>query len=428
MLTRENYRPRVVDSELRELLDTMGAVLIQGPKWCGKTTTGAQCAGTVVSLDNPADRERNQLMSELEPSRLLSGEEPVLLDEWQLAPRLWDAARWECDQRGGPGHFIFTGSSTPQDRSEILHSGTGRFGFLTMRTMSLYESGESTGAVSVRSLFDGARSGTYDAGLSLEAVARLVCRGGWPGCLRLREGAQMGVAGQYYEALVREDMPRVGGVIYDRGVVESVIRSLARHQGAAVGLEAIVRDSPPESELEFDLAEAVGTYLRALQRMFVTEDLPAWQPNLRSRAVARATPVRYYSDPSIAATALGATPAALLRDLNTFGLLFETLALRDLRVYSGPITARVARYRDKEGLECDAVVELRDGRYGLVEMKLGGKSAIEAGAATLIRLSARLDEASMGAPAFMMVLTATGQLAYPRPDGVWVVPIGVLGP
>ncbi len=420
----KHYRKRIADALLERKLEGKGAVIIEGPKWCGKTTTAEQIASSVIYMDEPSMRMQNISMAELSPQRLLSGTIPRLIDEWQLAPKLWDAIRFEVDHRDGLGQFILTGSSVPADATSIAHSGTGRFSWLTMRPMSLYESGDSSGDVSLEKLFDGNAEICGESMLSIERLAFLVCRGGWPKSIDMRDEIALDQAMDYLDAVIHSDINRADNVQKNPERVMRLMRSYARNQGCQVAASALARDieanGSPISE------ETVASYVNALRMIFVIEDMPAWNPNLRSKTAIRSSDTRYYVDPSIASAALGLGPNDLINDLNTFGILFETLCIRDLRVYSDAINGKVYHYRDKGGLECDAVIHLRNGRYGLIEIKLGGDSLIEEGVKNLKALESRIDTDKMNPPAFLMVLTGLGDYAYRRNDGIYVVPISCL--
>lgn len=419
------YRKRIADEILKRKLEGKGAVLIEGPKWCGKTTTAEQIAASVLYMDEPEKKEQNITMSETNPRRLLMGETPRLIDEWQLAPKLWDTIRFEVDHRGEPGQFILTGSAVPADTTDITHSGTGRFTFLTMRPMSLYESGDSTGEVSLKVLFDGSADVDGSAHLDMERLSFLVCRGGWPQAVDLRDEIALDQATDYYDAVVHADINRADHVQKDAGRVRRLMRSYARHQGGQVPCTLLAQDVGANEEAPIS-EETVASYVNALRKIFVVEDMPAWNPNLRSKTAIRSSDTRYYIDPSIAAAALEIGPDDLLNDLKTFGFLFETLCVRDLRVFADALNGGVFHYRDKDGQECDAVIHLKNGRYGLIEIKLGGDRLIEEGAKNLLALDAKLDKDRMRAPSFLMVLTGVGDYAYRRRDGVYVVPIGCL--
>ncbi len=421
----KQYKKRIADDILKRKLEGKGAVLIEGPKWCGKTTTAEQIAASVLYMDDPEKKEQNITMSELNPKRLLKGNTPRLIDEWQLAPKLWDAIRFEVDHRGELGQFVLTGSAVPADTAKITHSGTGRFTWLLMRPMSLYESGESTGEVSLKDLFEGQEDIDGESHIDIDQLAFLVCRGGWPQAVGMRDEIALDQAIDYYEAVVHTDIQRADHVRKNPERVKRLMRSYARNQGGQIPNTVIAQDVAANDESSMD-EETVASYLNALRKIFVVEDMPAWNPNLRSKTAIRSSDTRYYIDPSIAAAALGIGPNDLITDLKTFGFLFETLCVRDLRIFADSLNGGVYHYRDKDGLECDAVVHLRNGLYGLVEIKLGGDRLVEEGAANLKTLKSKIDTDKMKAPSFLMVLTGTGDYAYRRPDGVYVVPIGCL--
>ena len=359
-------------------------------------------------------------MSELNPKRLLKGAAPRLIDEWQLAPKLWDAIRFEVDHRGELGQ-----SAVPADTKEITHSGTGRFTWLTMRPMSLYESGDSTGDVSLKELFDGANEIDGVSELGIDRLAFLVCRGGWPQSVNMRDEIALDQAMDYYDAVVRSDINRADNIQKNPEKVRRLMRSYARNQGSQVPNTVLAQDVSANDEGPIN-DETVASYISALRKIFVVEDMPAWNPNLRSKTAIRSSDTRYYIDPSIAAAALGIGPNDLINDLKTFGFLFETLCIRDLRVFADALNGEVYHYRDKDGQECDAVVHLKNGKYGLIEIKLGGDKLIEEGAKSLKAMESKIDTDKMNTPSFLMVLTGTGDYAYRRQDGVYVVPIGCL--
>lgn len=421
----KKYRKRIADDILIRKLEGKGAVLIEGPKWCGKTTTAEQLAASILYMDDPEKKEQNIIMSELNPKLLLKGEVPRLIDEWQLAPKLWDAIRFEVDHRGELGQFVLTGSAVPPDTKEITHSGTGRFTWLTMRPMSLYESEDSTGEVSLHDLFTGTTEIEGESNLSIERLAFLVCRGGWPQSIDMRDEIALDQAMDYYDAVVHFDINRVDNVQKNPERVRRLMRSYARNQGSQVPNTVLAQDVTVNDELSIG-DDTVASYVNALRKIFVVEDLPAWNPNLRSKTAIRSSDTRYYIDPSIAAAALGIGPNDLMNDLKTFGFLFETLCIRDLRVFADSLNGNVYHYRDKDGQECDAVIHLRNGKYGLIEIKLGGDKLIEEGAKSLKAMEAKIDTDKMNDPSFLMVLTGTGDYAYRRKDGVYVVPIGCL--
>ncbi len=421
-----NYMPRVVDSVLERKLSGKGAVLIEGAKWCGKTTTAEQHAASVLSLSNPDTLAQSRAMAELQPMRLLQGGAPRLLDEWQLIPQLWDAVRFEVDQRRQPGQFILTGSAVPPSLKDVRHTGTGRFAWVRMRPMSLLESGDSSGAVSLRRLFAGEEEVDGENPLDLERVAWLVCRGGWPQAIPLKGDAALEQALDYHVAVIRQDASRVDGVMRSPDRVRRFLRSYARLQGTQASQQSICADLGAGRSTGFS-ADTVHSYLEALRKIFVIEDLETWMPDLRARVAIRTAETRFFTDPSIAVAALGVGPADLLDDLRSFGFFFEALSVRDLRVFAEALDGSLYHYRDSSGLECDAVLHRRNGTYGLIEVKLGGERLIEEGAANLRKLVAKLDLQKMRAPSFQMVLVAEGKYAYRRKDGVLVVPLGCLG-
>lgn len=422
----KKYKKRIADQLLSEQLEAAGVVLVQGPKWCGKTTTAQQAARSSIFLDNPATMKANLMLAEANPELILDGKTPRLVDEWQLAPTLWDAARFVVSQRGLPGQFIFTGSAVPADRSSITHTGTGRFAWLTMRPMSLLESGDSSASVSLGSLFKTGKAAGIAADIDVDRLSFLLCRGGWPGSLQLSDKAALLQADNYVDAVVNSDISRVDNTTRNAGFAHKLLRSYARYQGAQVSLTKIADDILASGSNSLSV-DTLYDYVNALKNIFVIEDMEAWSPNLRSKTAIRTSDTRYFIDPSIATSALGIGPDDLIKDLNTLGLVFETMAVRDLRVYADALGGKVYHYRDKNGLECDAIIHLRNGRYGLVEVKLGGDTLIDSGAKTLKALAAKIDTDKMNAPSFMMVLTGVGKYAYTRADGVTVVPISALG-
>lgn len=418
------YRNRIADGLLLRKLAGKGAVLIEGAKWCGKTTTAEQIAKSILYMSETGMVEQNRSVASLNPKLLLRGEKPRLIDEWQIAPQLWDSVRFESDH-GPLGQFILTGSSVPADMSNVVHSGTGRIGWLRMRPMSLWESQESTGEVSLGELFASPDQVSGINRVDIEQLAFLVCRGGWPLAVDMEREVALDQAFDYIEAVEKRDISKVDGVERDPVRVHRLLRSLARNQGSQASLGTIRADLEA-NEADSLSEDTISSYIKALKEIFVVEDSEAWNPNLRSKTAIRTSDTRYFTDPSIAAAALGIGPNDLVNDLNTFGLLFETLAVRDLRVYAEVLNGKVYHFRDKNGLECDAVVHLRDGRYGLVEVKLGGDVLIGEGAQALLKLSGKIDTERMKAPSFMMVLVGIGSYAYRREDGVYVVPIECL--
>ena len=424
------YKSRVIESLLSKKLEAKGAVLIEGPKWCGKTTTAEEFAASKVLLAKTDVKDHFKNLLEIDTDAALEGATPMLIDEWQTVPKLWDAVRYTVDHRRKMGQFILTGSAVPDKEAEAVreHSGTGRFAWLTMRPMTLCESGESNGSVSLAELFTAPEKLLQTNQLDLKKIAYLICRGGWPIAVDMPQEAALEQAFDYYDAVTKEDVTRVDGVKRSSERVQRLMRSYARHQGTQSSIATIKEDLKNNDSAAMD-DDTISSYLEALRKIFVIEDMPAWNPNLRSKTAIRSADTRYFVDPSIATAALGLGPNDLLNDLKTMGFFFEALCVRDIRVYAESMHGKVYHYRDKNELECDMVVHLRDGRYGLIEVKIGGESLINEGAKTLNTLEAQIDTTRMKAPSFKMVLTATGPHAYRRQeDGVYVVPIGCLKP
>lgn len=420
------YKKRVADSILSDKLEAVGAVLIEGPKYCGKTTLAKQQAGSVLEMANPETKAQNLALAKTNITRLLVGKTPRLIDEWQMVPEFWDAVRNEVDKRDEDGQFMLTGSAVPPDDSDIFHSGAGRMGWLKLRTMSLWESGDSTGDVSLSALFEDADKVDGTSSIDLDRLAFLTCRGGWPkATIKKTERAALMQAREYFTAVAKSDISRVDNVKRDEELAKRLMRSYARNQGSQATAGTILADIKA-NESDDTSENTIYSYIKALKKIFVIEDSTAWNPNIRSKTAIRTSDTRYYTDPSIATAALGLGPKDLIKDMNTFGLLFETLCIRDLRVYASAIDGDVYHYRDRSGLECDAVVHLSNGKYGLIEVKIGGKELIDESAESLKKLASEIDTEKMYAPSFLMVLTGIGELAYKREDGVLVVPIGSL--
>ncbi len=426
----ENYRHRIMDGLLAKKLQSKGAVLIEGPKWCGKTTTAEVIAASKVLLARTDTKQQFKNLLEIDTDAALAGETPMLIDEWQTVPKLWDAVRYTVDHRGKMGQFILTGSAVPDKEAEKEreHSGTGRFAWLTMRPMTLFESGESNGTVSLAHLFSSPDKILEKNTLKLQDIAFLICRGGWPMAVGLPEGPALEQAFDYYDAVTKEDVTKSDGVKRTSERVQRLMRAYARHQGTQASIATLREDLKNNDTAALD-DDTINSYLEALRKIFVVEDMPAWNPNLRSKTAIRTADTRYFVDPSIATAALGMGPADLINDLDTMGFFFETLCVRDLRVFADALDGKMYHYRDKSGLECDTVIHLRNGSYGLIEIKLGGQSLIDDGARVLNQLAGQIDTTRMKAPSFKMVLTATGEYSYRRPeDGIYVVPIGCLKP
>lgn len=432
------YLKRIADQMLTDKLESSGAVLIEGPKYCGKTTLAKQQAKSVLSMADPNTLSQNLAIARTNISRLLAGETPRLIDEWQIAPQFWDAIRNEVDNREDDGQFMLTGSAVlgkaRKDDSgnsigdeQIFHTGTGRISRLKLRTMSLWESGDSTGDVSLGNLFVNADKIDGVSHIDLDRLAYLTCRGGWPkAVLKKTVKAALAQAFNYFDSVVSNDIKRVDDIDRDEELAKRIMRSYARNQGSQATAGTILADIRNNGDEQMSDG-TVYSYIKALKEIFVIEDSVAWNPNLRSKTAIRTSDTRYFIDPSIATASLGLGPNDLINDMETFGLIFEALAVRDLRVYADALDGKVYHYRDKNNLECDAVVHLRNGSYGLVEIKIGGADLINAGAKSLKNLSDKIDTTRMKKPSFLMVLTGIGDYAYKRPeDGVLVVPVGCL--
>ena len=434
------YKNRVADRLLAEKLEAFGAVLIEGPKYCGKTTLASQQAGSILSMADTDTLGQNLALARTNISRLLAGETPKLIDEWQIAPQFWDAVRNEVDKRNEDGQFMLTGSAVPPkpkkdengniiEEENIHHTGTGRISRLRLRTMSLWESEDSTGDVSLEELFINPDTVDGVSDIDLDRLAYLTCRGGWPkAVLKKSEKAALAQAFDYYDSVVSNDIKRVDDIDRDEELTKRIMRSYARNQGTQATVGTILADIKSNGDERMS-DSTVYSYIKALKEIFVIEDSIAWNPNLRSKTAIRTSDTRYFIDPSIATAALGMGPKDLINDMETVGCIFKTLAIRDLRVYADALDGKVYHYRDKNNLECDAVIHLRNGSYGLVEVKIGGTEPIREGAESLKTLSSKIDSTRMKTPSFMMVLTGIGNFAYKRPeDGVLVVPIGCLRP
>jgi predicted AAA+ superfamily ATPase len=420
-MSDRNYLLRLCDQELQKALQSSGAVLIEGAKWCGKTRTASNAAKSILYMQDPDNTASHQAMADTKPSLLLKGETPRLIDEWQMAPVLWDAVRFEVDKREDSGQFILTGSAVPAD-NVTAHTGTGRISRILMRPMSLFESLESNGAVSLGDLFDGRQTIEAMSDLTIEKIAFAICRGGWPASIMRNETSALRMSRDYIEAVINHDVSRVDDVEKNPERVRLLFRSLARNVATSASIQTIKNDI---EATEISISDkTISAYLNALRRIFVVEDLHAWLPSMRSKTAIRTSSKRHFVDPSIATAVLRTNPDGLLKDFNTFGFLFESLCTRDIRVYAQVIDGDVFHYRDKSGLESDLIVRLRDGRWAAIEVKLGNKQ-IEEAAQNLLVLKAKIDEDKMGQVSFLMVITG-GQYAYRRNDGVLVVPIGCL--
>ena len=421
-MSKKTYLPRLCDTELILALQSTGAVLIEGAKWCGKTSTAAKVAKSIIYMQDPDNSISYQQMADTKPSLLLNGATPRLIDEWQVAPVLWDAVRFQVDQRVEKGQFILTGSAVPPENA-TAHTGTGRISRLMMRPMSLFESKESNGEISLKSLFDGQQKETYnESKLTIEKIAFLVCRGGWPASIYLEEVQALRMARDYVEAVINQDISRIDNVEKNPERVRLLLRSLARNIATIANYQTI-KDDLETTDISIS-DKTIAVYINALRRIFVIEDLPAWAPSLRSKTAIRTSEKRHFVDPSIATAVMRTNPEGILADFEYFGFLFEALCTRDIRIYAQVNDGDVFHYRDKSGLEADLIVRLRDGRWAAIEVKLGQKQ-IDAAAENLLALNAKIDDKKMGKASFLMIITG-GQFAYQRKDGVWVVPIGCL--
>lgn len=422
------YRKRIADELLELQLEAAGIALIDGAKWCGKTTTALQQAKSAIFMDNPEHIQDYKRLAETNVNTLLEGKNPRLIDEWQKSPQIWDACRFVVDRRGEDGLFILTGSAEPVNQSRLSHTGTGRVGWVHMRPMSLFESGDSKGNVSLADLFDGKFDVAPSNDLQLRDLCYLICRGGWPKSIGKSEKAALKQSYNYIEAVVKRDIIEVDETYRSEANTRKLLRSYARHQASQATNGTIAADINTNEDKPLSDG-TIASYLKSLRKIFVIEDMEAWNPNLRSKAAIRTTNTRYFVDSSIATASLGLGPNDLMKDLNTLGLFFETMVVRDLRVYADALDGNVYHYRDNNGLECDSVLHLRNGHYGLIEIKIGGESLINEGAKNLKLLAKKIDTDKMYAPSFLMVVTGVGQYAYQRKeDGVYVVPIGCLCP
>jgi len=419
------YKQRIADRILTRKVLGKGAVLIEGPKWCGKTTTAKQLAKSVLDLGDSAVLKQSEQLIELSPKTLLEGKTPRLIDEWQALPPIWDSIRSEVDRRGEPSQFILTGSSVLPEADETIHSGTGRFAYVKMRTMSLYESGESNGKVSLKDLFEEKSFEIQTNELTIEDIAFLTCRGGWPWATLIAKEVALDQAIDYVDAVVNKDIQRVDGVKRSAERARLLLRSYARNISQAIPYSTIRKDMLANDSSTLD-EDTVADYIKALKKLFVIEDLAAWNPNIRSKAAIRTSDTRHFVDPSIGTASLGLGPKDLINDLKSFGFFFEDMAVRDLRVYAEALDGKLYHYRDSTGLECDAVLHRRDGSYALLEVKLGGEANINEGVANMLKLSASIDTDKMPSPSFMAVIVGVGKYAFRREDGVYVIPIGCL--
>ena len=419
------YKHRIADRILERKVLGKGAVLIEGPKWCGKTTTAKQLSKSILDLGDSSVLMQSSQLIEIGPKALLEGKTPRLIDEWQALPTIWDCIRSEVDRRGEPSQFILTGSSVLPEAEETIHSGTGRFAYIKMRTMSLYESGESTGSISLSDLFEGKSFEVLQNEMDIDELAYLICRGGWPWATLIPKEVALDQAFDYVDSVVQKDIQRVDKIKRSPDRARLLLRSYARNISQQISYATIRKDMLANDASTLD-EDTVADYVKALKKLFVIEDLAAWNPNIRSKAAIRTSDTRHFVDPSIGTAALRLGPKDLINDLQSFGLFFEDLVVRDLRVYAEALDGELYHYRDSSGLECDTVLHRRNGSYALLEVKIGGENRINEGAANLLALANNIDTNKMSAPSFMAVIIGVGKYAYQRKDGVYVIPIGCL--
>lgn len=419
------YKHRIADRILERKVLGKGAVLIEGPKWCGKTTTAKQLSKSILDLGDSSVLMQSSQLIEISPKALLEGKTPRLIDEWQALPTIWDCIRSEVDRRGEPSQFILTGSSVLPEAEETIHSGTGRFAYIKMRTMSLYESGESTGSISLSDLFEGKSFEVLQNEMDIDELAYLICRGGWPWATLIPKEVALDQAFDYVDSVVQKDIQRVDKIKRSPDRARLLLRSYARNISQQISYATIRKDMLANDASTLD-EDTVADYVKALKKLFVIEDLAEWNPNIRSKAAIRTSDTRHFVDPSIGTAALRLGPKDLINDLQSFGLFFEDLVVRDLRVYAEALDGELYHYRDSSGLECDTVLHRRNGSYALLEVKIGGENRINEGAANLLALAKNIDTNKMSAPSFMAVIIGVGKYAYQRKDGVYVIPIGCL--
>lgn len=414
------YIPRIIDKEIDDLLKIMGAVLIEGCKWCGKSTTGAKHAKSIIELQNPNNQEEYNQINNTKPSLFLNGDKPRMFDEWQMYPVIWDAIRTDVDHTGLKGQYILTGSARPQEGT-TMHTGTGRISRVLMRPMSLYESGESTGEVSLMDLFNNLDI-VGESKLSLEDIASIIVRGGWPAAINIKEDIKYRISKEYVKSLIHEEVKNIDGVERNPEKMQSVLRSLSRNIATPVSNATLVNDVKENFDNEIS-RPTLNDYINTLEKLYVVEEIKATNLNLRSKYAIRTTSKKIFVDPSIATATLEITPNDLLNDLNTFGFMFESLCLRDLEIYSQSHGGNITFYRDENGFEIDAILKLSNGKWGAIEIKLGA-GYIDEAAKNLLKLKENINEKA-SPPSFLMVLTASNY-SYRRNDGVYVVSIGTL--
>ena len=421
-----NYKPRIIDAKVEEYLSAFGAVCIEGPKWCGKTWTSAQHSKSEIYIGDPAKNFQNRQLAELSPELVLTGEAPRLIDEWQEVPPLWDAVRYKVDQTAEKGRFILTGSATPNHKG-VLHSGAGRIAKLRMRPMSLYESGDSSGQVSLEKLCHGEVTTAMTGEVDLTKLIELIIRGGWPGSLGLPLKQAMLLPAEYLNAVIDDDVYRIDGIRRDTQKMRLLLRSLARNESTTVTNRTLMRDIKAVDDEDID-GETVSAYLDIFKRLFITDNQPPFAAGIRSSVRIKQAEKRHFSDPSLACALLRATPAGLIGDLETLGFLFEALCERDLRIYAESFDADLYHYQDYQNQEIDAVIELADGQWCAFEIKLGANQ-IDTAAENLLKIKRQIEEDPRGKPpAVLCVLCGMSNAAYRRADGVFVVPITALKP
>lgn len=428
MMTSSNntYLPRLIEKPITESMKTNGCIVIEGPKWCGKSTTSERFAKSVIKLQKPATYKQYRILADIGDDNLLSGEKPVLFDEWQKIPELWDYVRNYIDETSGKGLFILTGSAKPIEDKE-RHSGIGRMKKIIMRTMSLWESNESSGEVSLRNLFDNTKNVSGKNRYQLKDIAHIICRGGFPSAVIEKDkDISLNYAKDYVNTLVSTDITSVDDIKRNPKRARAILKSYARNISTPAKMTTILKDV--ESNTDTQDIRTINSYIDAFSKLFVIDETESWTPKLRSKTAIRTTSTKHFVDPSIATAILDANPNDLIQDLNTFGLLFENLVIRDLKIYTQSLDGNVYNYRDKSGLEADAVIHLNDGRWGLIEIKLGGETLINEGALTLTKLKEVIDQDKMNKPAFLAIITATDSFAYQREDGIYVIPIACLKP
>jgi len=420
------YLPRLIESAIKMSMQTNGCVVIEGPKWCGKSTTSERFAKSVVKLQKPATFKQYKILADIGDDNLLSAEKPLLFDEWQKIPELWDYIRNYIDEVSGKGLFILTGSAKPIEDKD-RHSGIGRIKKLVMRTMSLWESNESSGEVSLKRLFEEDNNINGKNRYQLLDIAHLLCRGGFPSAVTEKnKDVTLNYAKDYVDMLVSTDITSVDDIKRNPKRARAILKSYARNVSSSASMNTILKDI--EANFDIEDIRTVNSYINAFTKLFVIDETESWTPKLRSKTAIRTTNIRHFVDPSIATAILDATPEDFMNDLGTFGLFFENFVIRDLKIYAQSLNGYVYNYRDKTGLETDAVIHLNDGRWGLIEIKLGGEKLINEGASVLKALKEKIDHETMNEPSFLAVITAADRFAYKREDGVYVIPIGCLKP